>query len=112
MMVDKLSTLPSSKISELFGRLDDERMKAVDRALLLVVGLIWRASVIPLPATAPSRLCTYLFWRPIVRCSRIAAVLSWVPSTTGRRGPRRRSGPARSERPGAIPSAGHTTHRH
>jgi mRNA interferase MazF len=40
VMVDKLSTLPRSKISEPFGRLDDERMKAVDRALLLVVGLI------------------------------------------------------------------------
>lgn len=40
VMADKLSTLPCSKISEPFGRLDDERMKAVDRALLLVVGLI------------------------------------------------------------------------
>ena len=40
VMVDKLSTLPRSKISEPFGWLDDERMKAVDRALLLVVGLI------------------------------------------------------------------------
>lgn len=40
VMVDKLSTLPRSKISAPFGRLDDERMKAVDRALLLVVGLI------------------------------------------------------------------------
>ncbi|MDO4794815.1 MAG: type II toxin-antitoxin system PemK/MazF family toxin [Brachymonas sp.] len=40
VMVDKLSTLPRSRISEPFGRLDDERMKAVDRALLLVVGLI------------------------------------------------------------------------
>src|SRR3546814_5828424 len=38
VMVDKLSTLPRSKISKPFGRLDDERMKAVDRALLLVVG--------------------------------------------------------------------------
>src|SRR3546814_5026557 len=37
VMVDKLSTLPRSKISKPFGRLDDERMKAVDRALLLVV---------------------------------------------------------------------------
>src|SRR3546814_4446582 len=41
-MVDKLSTLPRSKISAPFGRLDDERMKAVDRAFLLVVGLISR----------------------------------------------------------------------
>ncbi len=40
VMVDKLSTLPRAKISEPFGRLDDERMKAVERALLLVVGLI------------------------------------------------------------------------
>src|SRR3546814_8755409 len=40
VMVDKLSTPPPSKLSEPFGRLDDERMKAVDRALLLVVGLI------------------------------------------------------------------------
>ncbi|NMH16839.1 MULTISPECIES: type II toxin-antitoxin system PemK/MazF family toxin [Tepidiphilus] len=40
VMVDKLSTLPRAKISEPFGRLDGERMKAVDRALLLVVGLI------------------------------------------------------------------------
>ena len=40
IMVDKLSTLPRTKISEPFGRLDDERMKAVDRALLLVVGVI------------------------------------------------------------------------
>lgn len=40
VMVDKLSTLPSTKISEPFGRLDDERMKAIDRALLLVIGVI------------------------------------------------------------------------
>jgi len=40
IMVDKLSTLPRTKISEPFGRLDEERMKAVDRALLLVVGVI------------------------------------------------------------------------
>ncbi len=40
VMVDKLSTLPRNKISEPFGRLDEERMKMVDRALLLVVGLI------------------------------------------------------------------------
>jgi mRNA interferase MazF len=40
IMVDKLSTLPRGKVSEAFGRLDDERMKAVDRALLLVVGVI------------------------------------------------------------------------
>lgn len=40
VMVDKISTLPRAKVSEPFGRLDDERMKAVDRALLLVVGVI------------------------------------------------------------------------
>lgn len=40
VMVDKLSTLPRNKVSEPFGHLDDERMKAVDRALLLVVGVI------------------------------------------------------------------------
>lgn len=40
VMVDKLVTLPRAKVSESFGRLDEERMRAVDRALLLVVGLI------------------------------------------------------------------------
>ena len=39
-MVDKLSTLPRARISEPFGRVDDERMRAVGRALLLVVGAI------------------------------------------------------------------------
>lgn len=40
VMVDKLSTLPRLKIKELLGSLDVERMKAVDRALLLVIGVI------------------------------------------------------------------------
>ncbi len=40
VMTDKLSTLPRAKVSAPFGRLDDERMKAVDRALLLVIGVI------------------------------------------------------------------------
>lgn len=40
VMVDKVSTLPRAKISEPFGRLGDERMKAVDHAILLAVGLI------------------------------------------------------------------------
>lgn len=40
VMVDKLSTLPRTKISEPFGRLDEEKLKMVDRALLLVVGVI------------------------------------------------------------------------
>ena len=40
VMVDKLSTLPRAKISDPFGHLDHERMKAIDRALMLVVGVI------------------------------------------------------------------------
>ncbi|MDR0273751.1 MAG: type II toxin-antitoxin system PemK/MazF family toxin [Burkholderiaceae bacterium] len=40
IMADKLSTLPRAKISLPFGHLNDERMRAVDRALLLVVGAI------------------------------------------------------------------------
>ncbi len=40
VMVDKLSTLPRANVTEPFGHLDEERMKAVDRALLLVVGVI------------------------------------------------------------------------
>ena len=40
VMVDKLSTLSRSKVSEPFGRLDEGLMRAVDRALLLIVGLI------------------------------------------------------------------------
>ncbi len=40
VMVDKLSTLPRDRIGESFGRLDAEKMKLVDRALLLVVGVI------------------------------------------------------------------------
>jgi len=40
VVVDKLSTLPRAKISEPFGALEDDRMRAVDRALLLVVGVI------------------------------------------------------------------------
>jgi mRNA interferase MazF len=40
VMADKIATLPRSKISEPCGRLDEERMKAVDRALLLVIGVI------------------------------------------------------------------------
>jgi len=30
--VDRISTLPRTKVSAAFGRLDDERMKAIDRA--------------------------------------------------------------------------------
>lgn len=40
VMVDKLTTLPRTKISEPFGRLDEEKLKMVDRALLLVIGVI------------------------------------------------------------------------
>ena len=40
VMVDKLSTLPRAKIGASFGHLDDDRMKAVERALLLVIGVI------------------------------------------------------------------------
>lgn len=40
VMTDKISTLPRAKVSAPFGRLDNERMKAVDRAVLLVVGVI------------------------------------------------------------------------
>jgi mRNA interferase MazF len=39
VMVDKLSTLPRSKLGEPFGQLDAGRLKAVERALLLVVGI-------------------------------------------------------------------------
>ncbi|MBU3725069.1 MAG: type II toxin-antitoxin system PemK/MazF family toxin [Burkholderiaceae bacterium] len=40
VMVDKISTLPRTRVSEPFGRLETERMRLVDRALLLVTGLI------------------------------------------------------------------------
>jgi mRNA interferase MazF len=40
VMVDKLMTLPRAKVGEPFGRLEEERMRAVDKALLLVVGVI------------------------------------------------------------------------
>ena len=40
VMVDKLMTLPRNKVSAAFGHLEDERMRAVDKALLLVIGVI------------------------------------------------------------------------
>ena len=40
VMADKISTLPRNKLSEPFGRLDDDRTKAGERALLLVIGMI------------------------------------------------------------------------
>lgn len=39
VMVDKLSTLPRSKISAAFGRLEPDSLREVGRALLLVMGL-------------------------------------------------------------------------
>lgn len=38
IMVDKTSTLPRTKISESFGRMEDETMLAVTRALTLFLG--------------------------------------------------------------------------
>jgi mRNA interferase MazF len=40
VMVDKPALLSRTKLSEPFGRLDDERMRAVEKALLLVIGAI------------------------------------------------------------------------
>ena len=40
VMVDKLSTVPRAKVSAAFGSLTTDKMRAVDRALLLVVGVI------------------------------------------------------------------------
>jgi mRNA interferase MazF len=40
VMVDKLVTLPRARVSLPFGRVDEERMRAIGRALLLVVGAI------------------------------------------------------------------------
>lgn len=39
VMVDKIATLSRSKIGKTIGRLDDERMRAVERTLLWVVGI-------------------------------------------------------------------------
>jgi mRNA interferase MazF len=39
VMVDKATSLPRSKIEEAFGRLDADKMRAVERALLVVVGI-------------------------------------------------------------------------
>lgn len=38
IMVDKTSTLPQTKISEPFGKIDDETMLAVTRALTVFLG--------------------------------------------------------------------------
>ncbi len=40
VMVDKLSTLPRSKVGETFGLLEVEKMRAVDRDMMLVIGVI------------------------------------------------------------------------
>jgi len=39
VMVDKTAPIPRTKISEPIGTLDNERLRAVERALMLVVGL-------------------------------------------------------------------------
>ena len=39
VMVDKIATISRANVSEPFGRIGDERIRAEDRALLLVVGL-------------------------------------------------------------------------
>lgn len=40
VMVDKVSTLPRGKMGVAFGRLEADRLREVDRALLLVLGLV------------------------------------------------------------------------
>jgi mRNA interferase MazF len=40
VMVDKMSPIPRTKISAPIGTLDDERIRAVERILMLVVGLV------------------------------------------------------------------------
>jgi mRNA interferase MazF len=40
VMTDKISTLPRAKLGAPFGRLDDDRMKVVERALLVVIGAV------------------------------------------------------------------------
>ncbi|TAL91765.1 MAG: type II toxin-antitoxin system PemK/MazF family toxin [Candidimonas sp.] len=39
VMVDKVATLPRSKIGAAFGRLDADKMRAVERVLLVVTGV-------------------------------------------------------------------------
>jgi len=39
VMVDKIATLSETKIGSTIGQLDNERMRAVERALLWVVGI-------------------------------------------------------------------------
>jgi len=40
IMIDKISTLPRAKLSQPFGRLSPAKMKEVNKALLLVIGVI------------------------------------------------------------------------
>jgi mRNA interferase MazF len=81
VMVDKLSTLPRTKISEPFGRLDDERMKAIDRALLC-----WSLALfdpVPeksgIPAYSVSRRNFRRFRLKSVRCSIGAGMAAHAP---------------------------------
>jgi mRNA interferase MazF len=39
VMVEKLSALPRAKVRDVIGRVDDVTLRAVDRALLLVLGI-------------------------------------------------------------------------
>ena len=39
LMADKPMTLPKAKVGAAIGQLDDEKMKAVNRALLLAFGI-------------------------------------------------------------------------
>ena len=39
VMIDKAATVPRDKVGRVFGRLGDEAMRAVDRALLAFLGL-------------------------------------------------------------------------
>jgi mRNA interferase MazF len=39
VMVDKIATISHLKIGKAFGQLDDERIRAVERALILVTGI-------------------------------------------------------------------------
>jgi len=40
IMVDKISTVPRDKVSEAFGCVNAAKMKEIDKALLLVIGVI------------------------------------------------------------------------
>ena len=40
IMIDKATSVPREKVGQAFGRLDDETVRAVDRALLAFLGLV------------------------------------------------------------------------